>query len=214
MKTAPLLTQALLCFLLAAAARSQNAIPDPAPPDPAAAVAITPMDAAAVENYRLSPNDLVNVKVYQEDDLITTARISADGNIPFPLIGQVKIAGKTTHEAAQVIAHLLDARYIVNPQVSMTVLTYARRGFTVLGQVLKAGSYNMEFQDSIDLLEAIGTAGGYTRLANPAKITVKRRENDRDEIFEVNGKDLARGDNGKSFRVKPGDMITVGERMF
>ena len=183
-------------------------------PAPVAVAPAGPVEDAVPENYRLAANDLISVKVFQEDDLSSSARISADGNIPFPLIGQVKLAGKTTQDAAEVVARLLNARYLVNPQVSITVMSYARRGFTVLGEVLKAGSYNMQFQDSIDLLEAIGTAGGYTRLANPGKITVKRRDHERDVIFEVNGKDLASGHSGKSFRVKPGDMITVGQRMF
>ncbi len=212
MKSTLLLTPAFLCTsLFVASGRGQDLSNVPA----AIAVApASPVEDTPSENYRLAANDLISVKVFQEDDLSSSARISADGNIPFPLIGQVKLAGKTTHDAAQLVAHLLDARYLVNPQVSITVMSYARRGFTVLGEVLKAGSYNMQFQDSIDLLEAIGTAGGYTRLANPGKITVKRRDQDRDVVFEINGKDLASGHGGRSFRVKPGDMITVGQRMF
>ena len=164
------------------------------------------------ENYILTANDLISVKVFQEDDLSTTCRISADGTIGMPLIGQVKIAGKPAEEAARQIASLLKGRFLVNPQVNIGVTSIARRRFTVLGQVLKAGAYNMQFQDSLDLLEAIGMAGGYTRLANPAKITVKRRDADRDVMFDVNGKELAAGRKG--FRVLPGDTITVGERLF
>lgn len=212
MKTKPAFTHSLLCLaLFVVSARAQDASSDMAS---TSATPSSPAAAEVSENYRLAANDLVSVKVFQEDDLTSNARISADGSIAFPLIGQVKLAGKTTHDAAQVIARLLDARYLVNPQVSITVMSYARRGFTVLGEVLKAGSYNMQFQDSIDLLEAIGTAGGYTRLANPGRITVKRRDQERDVIFEVNGKDLASGRGNKSFRVKPGDMITVSQRMF
>jgi polysaccharide export outer membrane protein len=217
MRKLKFLIPALLCAALCPAALAQDAPDTVASPTSATIPNDDPAIAEQtleVENYRLSPNDLITVKVFQEDNLTTEARLSADGSIAFPLIGQVKVAGQTTRQAAQMIAHLLDAKYIVNPQVSITVLTYARRGFTVLGQVLKAGSYNMQFQDSIDLLEAIGTAGGYTRLANPAKITIKRRVGDRDQIFQVNGKDLANGNSAKAFRVKPGDMITVGERIF
>ena len=178
MKSTLLFTPVLLGIsLFAISVRGQDMSNGPAS---MAAAPASPVEDTVSENYRLAANDLISVKVFQEDDLSSSARISADGNIPFPLIGQVKLAGKTTHDAAQLIAHLLDARYLVNPQVSITVTSYARRGFTVLGEVLKAGSYNMQFQDSIDLLEAIGTAGGYTRLANPGKITVKRRDHERD----------------------------------
>lgn len=212
MKATLILTPTILSItLFAMSVRGQESTEAPGSMPVAPA---SPVEATVSENYRLAANDLISVKVFQEDDLSNSARISADGTIPFPLIGQVKLAGNTTHEAAQIIARQLDARYLVDPQVSITVLSYARRGFTVLGEVLKAGSYNMQFQDSIDLLEAIGTAGGYTRLANPGKITVKRREHEHDVIFEINGKDLASGHSGKSFRIKPGDMITVGQRMF
>jgi len=171
-------------------------------------------DAGSSINYRLAPNDLVTIKVFQEDDLTTAARLAADGTIAIPLIGQVKLGGLTAHEASRQVARLLDARFLVNPQVSVTLTSLAQRRFTVLGQVLKAGAFQMQFQDSIDLLEAIGMAGGYSRMANPGKIVVKRRVGERDTFFEVNGRDLADGKGGRSFRVLPGDLITVGERLF
>jgi polysaccharide export outer membrane protein len=169
---------------------------------------------APSENYLLSPNDSINIKVFQEDDLATTARIGADGTVSMPLIGQVKVAGQTTHDAARQIARLLDARFIVNPQVRVGVTTFARRRFTILGQVTKAGAYNMQSQESIDLLEAIGMAGGYTRMANQGKIIIKRREGGRDVTFEVNGKELAGGKSNKNVRIQAGDTVTVSERMF
>jgi len=166
-------------------------------------------DEVATGNYRLAVNDLVNVKVFQEDDLTTSARIAADGTISFPLLGTVRLAGQTAQDAARQIARSLDARFIVNPQVNVTVAGYAKRRFTILGQVAKAGAYNMQFQDSLDLLEAIGMAGGYTRAANPAKISVMRNG----RVTQINGKELANGAS-QSFRVQPGDTITVGERLF
>jgi len=61
------------------------------------------------------------------------------------------------------------------------------------------------------LLEAIAMAGGYTRIAAPERISVRRR----DQVMRVNGKQIARGsDGGASFRVEPGDTLTVGESIF
>jgi polysaccharide export outer membrane protein len=160
----------------------------------------------------LTANDLISVKVFQEDDLTTSCRIAADGTVSLPLIGQVKVAGQSALDVARQIARLLDARFVVNPQVTVSVASFAHRRFTMLGQIAKAGAYNLQFQESIDLLEAIGIAGGYTRMANPRKITVKRREGQRDILIEVNGKELASG--GKGFRVLPGDTVTIGERLF
>src|SRR5258707_7894171 len=78
-------------------------------------------DAGPSINYRLAPNDLVTIKVFQEEDLTTAARLAADGTITIPLIGQVKLGGLTAHEASRQVARLLDARFLVNPQVSVTL---------------------------------------------------------------------------------------------
>jgi polysaccharide export outer membrane protein len=65
----------------------------------------------------------------------------------------------------------------------------------------------------IDLLEAVAMAGGYTRIAAPERITVRRRGASGDEVLKVDGKRMARGTTS-SFKVLPGDTITVGESIF
>jgi protein involved in polysaccharide export with SLBB domain len=82
-----------------------------------------------------------------------------------------------------------------------------------MGQVNRPGSYEMPegSPSGIDLLEAIAIAGGYTRIAAPERISVKRRE----QIMRVDAKKLARqGGSSGLFRVEPGDTITVGESIF
>src|SRR3954468_24310438 len=96
--------------------------------------------AASTDNYTLQPNDLVQIKVFQEPDLTTTARVAADGTISFPLIGTVGIGGRTVSGAAGTIRSALAKDYLVDPQVSLTVTDYAKRRFTVLGQVQKGGT--------------------------------------------------------------------------
>jgi polysaccharide export outer membrane protein len=68
-------------------------------------------------------------------------------------------------------------------------------------------------QEGIDLLEAIALAGGYTRIASPERITVRRHDASGDQIFKVNAKRFTKGKGG-GFLVKPGDTITVGESIF
>jgi polysaccharide export outer membrane protein len=83
----------------------------------------------------------------------------------------------------------------------------------MLGQVNRPGSYDMPegSPSGIELMEAVAIAGGYTRIAAPERISVKRR----DQIIRVDAKRLARqsGANG-SFLVQPGDTITIGESLF
>src|SRR5437899_1915543 len=74
-------------------------------------------------SYILAPNDLVDIRVFQEDDLESKVRISKNGTITFPLIGEIKIGGRTPQEAARVIRDALAKGYLINPQVTLNVIT-------------------------------------------------------------------------------------------
>jgi protein involved in polysaccharide export with SLBB domain len=163
-------------------------------------------------SYILAPNDLVDIKVFQEDDLESKLRISRDGTITFPLIGQVRIGGRTPQQAARIIRDALARGYIINPQVTVNVLSFTKYRVTVLGQVQKPGSYDFPDREKLDLLEAIGLAGGYTRGANPSRVLVKRVDG-QERVFRVNAKAMASG-RAPTFEVIPGDVITVSESRF
>jgi len=164
-------------------------------------------------NYILAPNDLIQVKVFQEDDLLSTLRVSRDNTVTFPLIGIVKIGGRSPQEAARVIQDALAKDYLVNPQVTLTVIQYSKRHFTVLGQVQKPGAYDIPDREQMTLLQAIGTAGGYTRIADPSKITLKRSVDGKESVIKLDAKRMA-NENGSTFEILPGDVITVGESIF
>jgi len=165
-------------------------------------------------SYLLSANDLIKMSVFEENDLETTVRISSDGTVTFPLIGVVKVAGKTPQAAAGVIRDLYAKDYLVNPQVNLVVIEYAKRRFIILGQVQRPGTFDMPDRDSVNLLQAVGMAGGYTRIADPGKITVKRNSNGKEAVIKINGKRMASGEENSDFQVLPGDLITVGESLF
>lgn len=175
-----------------------------------AATAVEP----ASPSYVLSPNDQLLIEVFQEEDLRTGAVISKDGTINFPLLGSVKLGGLTQAQARDRVSDLLKRDFLVSPQVSLSVIRFARKRFTVLGQVGRPGSYDIPDQEGIDLLEAVAMAGGYTRIAEPAKITVKRKVNDSEKVFTVNAKRMAKEPNSPRFPVEPGDTITVAESIF
>lgn len=164
-------------------------------------------------SYKLSPKDTVHIKVYQEDDLETTARIDKDGNISFPLLGTAKIGGQNVQEATATMERLLK-EYLVKPQVSLSITSYSKRRFTVLGQVNHPGTFDMPEESSVNLLEAVGMAGGYTRIANPSKITVKRIVQGQETILHPDGKRMLKETGTPTFQVLPGDTIVVGEAIF
>lgn len=205
-------------------AQAPSASPDsartflaPSPP------AVAPPNAAtnavtAPSGYVLSANDQVAVEVFGEDDLRTSGRLNAEGNLSLPLLGSVHLSGLTLTQATARVTDLYARDYLVNPKVNVMLVGYAKRRFTMLGQVNRPGSFEMPdgSPTGIDLLEAVAMAGGYTRIAAPERITVRRHGANGDEILKVDGKRLARGAGGanSSFKVQPGDTITVGESIF
>src|SRR6266478_6439558 len=135
---------------------------------------LPPLSLPPAKAYVIAPNDLVLVKVYRQEDLESRLRISANGTTTFPLLGTINLGGKTVEEATAQIRDLLAKDYLVNPQVTVTILEYAKRRFTVLGQVQRPGTYEIPSEESVDLPEGIAMAGGFTRLANTAKIVITR----------------------------------------
>jgi protein involved in polysaccharide export with SLBB domain len=213
----------LTLFLFPAAIFAQSATPAdvfrpiiaPAPSN--APVASAPSNALnAPTGYVLRSNDQVAVEVFGEDDLRTNTRLNGEGNLSLPLLGSVHLGGLTLAQAASKITEQYGRDYLVNPRVNVTLVGYAKRRFTILGQVNRPGSYEMPegSPDGIDLLEAIAMAGGYTRIAAPERISVRRRSTTGDdEILRVDAKRLAKR-GGESFQVAPGDTVTVSESLF
>ncbi len=194
------------------AAQSQTQTAAPAP-----AVTSAPQSSSGVSapaGYILTANDQVAVEVFGEDDLRTNGRLNGEGNLSLPLLGSVRLAGLTLTQAASRLTDLYGKDYLVSPRVNVTLVGYAKRRFTVLGQVNRPGSYEMPegSPGGIDLLEAVALAGGYTRIAAPERISVRRESNSGDQVLRVNAKRLAKGSTG--FRILPGDTITVGESIF
>jgi len=206
----------LLCVLwIASVAVCGFAEPPTATPLPSAPPEHTEKTTAVVEgDYHLANHDVVRITVFQEDELTTTTRIGEDGLIHFPLIGDVELAGKTVRQAAVLIETLLKKRFLVNPQVSISITEFVKKRFTVLGQVKNPGSYEVPASENLELIQAIGMAGGYTRSANQGKILIKRLVDGSERVYKVNGKELAHGEGAKGFRVVAGDTITVEESFF
>jgi polysaccharide export outer membrane protein len=208
------------------AQRPSISIPAVTSAPPAGAPANTNPNAAAAagssvsapKGYQLSANDSIAVEVFGEDDLRTSGRLNSEGSISLPLIGSVQLAGLTLSQATQRVTELYARDYLVNPRVNVVLAGYAKRRFTVLGQVNRPGSYEMPETSpgGIDLLEAVAMAGGYTRIAAPERVTVRRRGgNGQEQVLRINAKRLEKGDaRAGNFQVLAGDTITVGESIF
>ena len=178
---------------------------------PAASAASAPADVPA--NYLLSPSDLVEVKVFQEDDMDWTVRVTKDGTVNLPLVGSVNVLHKTPDELGEIVRTRLHDGYLVHPQVSVKVMEFSKHRFTILGEVVKPGQIDFPDNSELSLLDAIGIAGGYTKGANPSRVYVKRKVGPKEVVLTVDANRMARREV-VPFKILPGDVITVGQTIF
>lgn len=159
----------------------------------------------------LGPGDIFDVRVFGEADLSSTYRVGDNGTIDYPLIGQIRVEGLEPHQAAQYIASQLAAKYLKHPQVSILVKEQSSKKIIVIGQVAKPGTY--PFTVSMSVIEAITVAGGFTPMAAKNNATVTRMEGGKKVALEVRVADIGEG-KAKNISLRPGDIISVPERLF
>ena len=162
------------------------------------------------QNYILKPSDVLEVNVYQEPDLQKQVRIEADGTVALALIGKVRVAGMTVAESQALVTDLYNRDYLVDPQISVLVVSFAPKFVHVLGMVGMPGKIMIEPDQNLSLIDAIAQCRGVTRLGNPKKVRIKRK--DGSKPFDVNYDEIRRGDATDIF-LKEGDTITVPERV-
>lgn len=117
--------------------------------------------AAIDEDYRIGPNDVLEIEIDDAPELSGVRRVNANGTFLMPYLGRLTAKGKTTEDLEEIIAKGLDQRYIFNPKVSVVVKQYNSRSFFIQGAVRSPGVYQIEGRPT--LLELLTVAGG---LAN------------------------------------------------
>lgn len=160
--------------LVSLAAVTACASPRPILPAGAAAYAVIPAPASREPtDYRITGLDELTISVFREPDLsMPKLRVDAAGNLLYPLIGSVHAGGKTSDEVATEIARRLDARFVRNPQVTVTVLSSQAQRVTVEGSVNAPGVY--ELGANATLLEALARAQSPTSVAKLNEVIVFR----------------------------------------
>lgn len=191
-----MLLGAMAAFLMFAlpAAFAADPVPDPA------------------KDYRIAPSDLILVTVVGEKDWEKIEqRVTSSGTITLPYLKDISVKDKTTAEVVQHLQELLRKDYFVDPQVVVAVREYSRRTVTVIGQVMKQGIVTFPAEQEMNIMEAIGAAEGFTKLANTGKITITRK----DKVIRFDLR--ARQKNPqkvKLINLEPGDVIFVPESRF
>ncbi len=164
------------------------------------------------QDYIVGEGDILRITVYDHDDLTTTARVSGEGSILFPLIGQVEVEGLTLTQITQKIASLLADGYVVNPQVNIFIQEFRSKKAFIMGEVNKPGLYVLPWQTT--LLSVLSEAGGLTKDAGD-KAIIKRKANSSDNPESVITVDLRKlvekGDTSLDIPITDGDSIYIAK---
>jgi polysaccharide export outer membrane protein len=183
-----------------------SAIPSvPLPAAPANGIAV-PEDLSGGPRYRIGPEDVLRISVWENPELSLDVVVRPDGKISVPLIQDVKAAGLTAGEVAAVIQRNLLA-YIKDPAVSVIVLQVNASKFFVIGYVNTPGVFPL--RGDVSVLQAISLAGGFTDFASPRKIRLVRNAGHRQEVRVINYYDIIDRGGVGNYLLKPGDTIVV-----
>lgn len=203
---------ALVSFLAGASAFAQGQAPaQPAPPvarpAPPPQAAITPSDAKAQEgDYKIGPEDLLDISVWNNPPLSRTAPVRPDGMISLPLLNDVLAAGLTPMQLRDNIAKRL-IEYVPNPEVSVIVREVNRFKVSVLGEVRKPGRF--DFKSRATVLDAIALAGGLSDYAARSRIVIIRQDGTTTKRIPVNYNKIVSSSSEDDFFLQPGDVVVV-----
>ena len=165
------------------------------------------LQAVANDKYLLQPGDILEISVWKEPDLQREVLVHPDGRISFPLVGSIMAKGRTVQTVNSSIASRLE-KYIPDPVVTVNLKQMSGNRIYVVGKVLKPGEFLTN--RNVDVMQAIGMAGGLNPFAEGDEILILRRVGgaqksipfDYDKVVE--GKDLT-----QNIVLKPGDVVVV-----
>ncbi|MBY0579297.1 MAG: polysaccharide export protein [Burkholderiales bacterium] len=152
-----------------------------------------------LSNYRLGSGDRISITVFDEKELsLEKIRLSDAGTVSYPMLGEIKVLGLTVSQLEKLVTDRLKGRYLVDPQVSVSIDEY--RQFYVNGMVKNPGGFH--YQPGLTIRQAVSLAGGFQDRADRDKITVIHDNENAPHKEKI--------DNS----VEPGDTITIEESFF
>jgi polysaccharide export outer membrane protein len=163
----------------------------------------------AGQDYILGDGDVITISVYKQPDLKTTVRISGDGMITLPLIGELSVSDLSVHDLSEKIEALLADGYIVDPQANIFIEEFRSRKANILGEINTPGLYELEGHTT--LFEFISRAGGLTENA-ACEIIIHRNQagSDKKKVITVNLRELMEQQQSvNNINIKDGDNIYV-----
>lgn len=124
-------------------------------------------------DYRIGPEDMLQISVWKNDSMSRAVPVRPDGKISLPLLNDVQAAGLTPLELRDVLTQKL-AEYMPNPEVFVIVAEVRSFKVSVIGEVLKPGRYELKSWTTV--LDALALAGGFTPFAARSRMVILRPE--------------------------------------
>ena len=174
-------------------------------------LAVPPVEdqtAAAREDYRIGPADVLGIRVWRNPELSIDVPVRPDGRISVPLLGDIEAAGRTTAELRDAISEQL-AEYVTAPDVTVIVVAINSKQVYLVGEVLRPAALGLTVD--MRVLDAIAAVGGFSPFANKRSVRILRRQPDGSVVeYRFNYNAFLRGsDPGSNIQLLPGDTIVV-----
>ena len=159
------------------------------------------------EEYVIGAEDVLEIAVWQNQDLSRTVTVRPDGKISLPLVHDIQAAGLTPDELKQALTRSLRP-YMDAPNVTVIVQQINSWRIFVQGEVRTPGVYPIKSRTTLS--QAIALAGGFTEFARKGKIKILRRKNGRTETISVNYNRIVSDPRSElDIYLKPGDTVIV-----
>jgi polysaccharide export outer membrane protein len=158
--------------------------------------------------YRIGPKDLIEIKVFEVPELNVELRVSEEGTIDLPLIGDVEVQGLTENELTIKLKTLLESRYIQRASVAVQVREFRSKPISVIGAVKNPGP--LAFSGRWTLLEALTAAGGLAEKHGNVIYVLRTASNGLSDQIEINVNDLmVIGDPRLNIPIYANDLVNV-----
>jgi len=168
-----------------------------------------PVDTNSLrETITLGPGDVFEARVYGEKDLTGEFRVSSEGTIHFPLLGEMSVLNLSPSEVATLIQDKLRGGYLREPYVTVTLKQYNSKKVFVLGQVAKPGTF--PFEGKMNIIQAVTLAGGFTAMARKNNVIVTRVDEGVEKRIRVPVERISEG-LAPNFPLQPDDIVFVPE---
>ncbi len=163
-------------------------------------------------DYSIGVGDVLHITVFQHNEMSGDFQVAEDGSISYPLLGVVEARGRTVSEFSDWLETALEKDYFVDVQLSVDVKEYHSRPVTVLGEVVRPGTYYLNRKTT--LVDLIADAGGLSASAGP-QIEVRRPAADAGgeaRVLSFSTGKVMSGEEGHSFEIKTGDVVSVSAK--